>query len=216
VAVQTFAWGSGSGEPLVEAEYEVQVLDGYQRFREFPNGKKELQEVPIPPLNRSIGTNDAWAILPANVGTDLNLRINQAPDAVINGRSVKVFQYEASIEDGVCPVKHVDKFDFFTVSKIIVAACYGEVWTDENLNILRMSEHLEFLGRWKNVQTVVTYGWLRKAEDVPRLVPLTIAVQAEYKKKILWCRGVFTNYRIFNSRIRIVQGTEGSPTPFSQ
>jgi hypothetical protein len=213
VAVQTFSWGSQNNEPLVEAKYEVRVLDGYQRFREFPDGKKELQDVPIPPLNSSIGTDGAWAELPAKVGTNLNLRINQAPDVVLNGRSVKVFQYEASIEDGVCALRSVVSFDFFTLSKIIVAACYGEVWTDEDLNILRMSEHFELFGRWKNFQTVVTYGWLKKADEVPRLVPLTIATQAEYKKKIHWCRGVFTDYQVFTSRARIVASTDGVSRP---
>src|SRR5208283_2307719 len=36
IAVQTFAWGSGDKAPAAEAAYEVVVLDGYQRFREYP------------------------------------------------------------------------------------------------------------------------------------------------------------------------------------
>src|SRR5271157_5019384 len=53
VAVQTFAWGSGDKAPVAESAYEVQVLDGYQRFRKYPDGKKELQDVPLPPLNNA-------------------------------------------------------------------------------------------------------------------------------------------------------------------
>jgi hypothetical protein len=40
------------------------------------------------------------------------------------------------------------------------------------MKVLRISEHFELLGKWKNHQTVVTYGWLKKAGDVPRLIPL--------------------------------------------
>jgi hypothetical protein len=50
IAIQTFAWGSGEKAPAAESAYEVKVLDGYQRFREYPDGKKELQDVPFPPL----------------------------------------------------------------------------------------------------------------------------------------------------------------------
>jgi len=204
IAVQTLAWGSEQKEPLVESQYEVQVLGGYQRFRELPDGKKELQNVPFPPLTNSMVPGGEWSELPVKVGTDLNLKINQAADVIVNGQSLKVFQYWASVEDAVCTFKSVNDFAVFVVSKTSIAACYGEVWTDEDMNILRMSEHLELLGKWRNLQAVVTYGWLNKADEAPRLVPLTIATQAEYKKKIYWCRGQFTDYRVFTARARLV------------
>jgi len=208
VAVQTFAWGAQDDEPLAEAQYEVQVLGGSQRFRELPDGKKEFKEVPFPPLSGSMIPVDQWSTLPALVGTDLNLKINQAAEMVLDGRSIKVFQYSAGVEDGVCAFKSVTDFGFFAASRTVTTACYGEVWTDEDLNILRMSEHLELFGRWKNSQAVVTYGWLKKADDAPRLIPLTIAAQAEYKKKIYWCRGQFTDYHLFTTRARIVASAD--------
>src|SRR5437867_59981 len=54
IAVQSFAWGSGDKEPAAQAEYEVRVIDGLQRFREYPDGKKELQDVPFPPVNEVV------------------------------------------------------------------------------------------------------------------------------------------------------------------
>src|SRR2546427_4609469 len=54
IAVQSFAWGSGDKEPAAQAEYEVRVIDGVQRFREYPDGKKELQDVPFPPMNEVV------------------------------------------------------------------------------------------------------------------------------------------------------------------
>lgn len=48
--------------------------------------------------------------------------------------------------------------------------CHGEVWTDESLNILRASEHLQFSGEWRDYKSVVTYGWLRRAGEPDWLI----------------------------------------------
>src|SRR5260370_25920868 len=101
---------------------------------------------------------------------------------------MKVFQYQADSEDGVCRFRSVFDFVFFTVNKDVTVACYGEVWTDEDMNILRMSEHYELGGKWKNYQGVVTYGWLTRADERARLIPLTIYIQAQFGKKVYWCR----------------------------
>jgi len=203
IAVQTFAWGSGDNEPAAEAAYEVQVVNGDQQFREYPDGKKEFRDVPFPPLNTSIVPGDQWSDLPEMVGTKLRLKIDHAADAVVNERRMKVFQYRADVEDAVCAFRSVDDYIFFEVKKNVTVACYGEVWTDEDTNILRMSEHLELPGRWKEFQSVVTYGWLKRADSTPQLLPLTISTQAEANKRIYWCRGYFTNYRMFDTRVRI-------------
>ncbi len=205
IAVQTFAWGSGNKEPAAMAEYEVRVLDGYQRFREYPNGKKELQDVPMPLLNTSMSTGGEWAELPQMLGTEPRFKIHQAPDAVVNQRRVKVFQYRADAEDGVCGFRSIFDFVFFTIKKDVDLACYGEVWTDEETNILRISEHFEQLGWWKHYQAVVTYGWLQRSGETPRLIPLTISAQAERGKKVYWCRGQFVNYQVFSSKAKQIR-----------
>ena len=202
IAVQTFACGSGNKAPVAEAAYEVQVLDGYQRFRKYPDGKKHFQNVPLPPLNTVVGTGGEWSQLPQMVGTEPRFKIQQAPDAVVNQRRVKVFQYRADAEDGVCGFRSIFDFGFFTIKKDAMFACYGEVWTDEETNILRISEHYEQLGWWKNSQAVVTYGWLRRSGEAPRLIPLTIYSQSERGKKVYWCRGQFMNYRVFSSNVK--------------
>jgi hypothetical protein len=205
IAVQTFTWGSGNKAAPEEAAYEVQVVDGFQRFRKFPDGKKELDEAPLPLfMVHAVSTGGQWSELPRMVGTELHLKIHQAEDAVVNERSVKVFQYWAGPEDGVCRFKSIFDFDFFVINRIATVACYGEVWTDEEGNILRMSEHLENKGWWSHYQTVVTYGWLRRKGDTALLAPLTIAVQAEHNKKIYWCRGQFINYRVFSSKVKML------------
>jgi len=203
IAVQTFAWGSGDKAPAAETAYEVRVLDGYQRFREYPDGKKELRDVPFPALNTVMVPGGEWSELPEMVGTELRLKIHQADDVLINGQRMKVFQYWAGTEDAVCRWKSNLDLGFFAISKIATVACYGEVWTDEDTNILRMSEHYELPGKWKDFRAVVTYGWLRQAAEVSRLVPLTISSQAQYNKKVYWCRGQFTNYQVFSSRVKM-------------
>ena len=165
IAVQTFAWGSGASAPSLELAYEVRVLDGYQRFREYPDGKKELRDVPFPPLNTVMVPGGEWSELPEMVGTELRLKIHQAADMEVNGQRIKVFQFWANTEDGVCRWKSNLDFGFFAVNKIATVACYGEVWTDADTNILRISEHYELPGKWKDFQAVVTYGWLRQAGD---------------------------------------------------
>jgi len=208
IAVQTFAWGSGDKVPTMESAYEVRVLDGFQRFREYPDGKKELRDVPFPPLNTVMVPGGEWSELPELVGTDLRLKIHQAADAEVNGQRMKVFQYSAGTEDGVCRWKSNLDLGFFAISKIATVACYGEVWTDEESNIIRMSEHYELPGKWKDYRAVVIYGWLRKATETPRLIPLTISSQAQYNKKVYWCRGSFTNYQVFSSQAKMAAGRD--------
>jgi hypothetical protein len=214
IAVETLAWGSQNNEPLVESKYEVQVLQGDQHFREFPDGKKELRQVSYPHLARTVVPGDEWSDLPLRVGADLDLRINQAPDAVVNGDAIKVFQYWASVEDGACRVTTIG-YGFLGARRNFITACYGEVWTNENSDILRISEHFEFLNKETNLQAVVTYGWLKKSAEEPRIVPLTIAMQTEHKNKVYWCRSQFTGYRVFSSRVRVVEGAEGASEPLS-
>ncbi len=214
IAVESFAWGSGDRDPDVEAAYEVRIVDGEQRFRSYPEGKKELDQVPSPRMPRSGGSVtsvDEWSQLPKMVGTEFRLKVHQAPDFVVNERRMKVFQYYASVEDKLCPLQPFDDFGFFIVRhKTVAVACYGEVWTDEDTNIMRMSEHLELSDKlkayqgWKDYQVVLTYGWLKRADEPSRLVPLTIYTQAENNKKIYWCRGAFMNYQVFSSSVKIL------------
>ena len=210
IAVQSYAWGTGDKEPDIEAAYEVRVIDGAQQFRSFPDGKKDLDEIPWPHRSAWVNPADEWSKLPKLVGTDFRLKVHQAPDVVMNERRVKVFQYYVSVEDNLCPFEPVEDFVFFTISKTIAVACYGEVWTDEDMNILRMSKRLDFSEKlkafrgWEGLHVIVTYGWLKRADETPWLVPLTIYTEVRDKKHIYWCRGNFTDYRVFSVGGRLV------------
>lgn len=210
IAVQSFAWGSGNGEPNAEAEYEVRIIDGNQRYRSYPEGKKELMEIAFPPLKGWALPADAWSKLPEMVGTEYRLKVQEAADSIVNGRRMKVFQYHSSVEDNLCSFQPIDDFIFFTVGKPVDVGCYGEVWTDENTNIIRISEHLDLSDKlkeykgWDDFQIVVTYGLIKIADEPSRLAPLTIFTQGRNRKKIFWCRGQFTNYQRFTTEARII------------
>ena len=123
---------------------------------------------------------------------------------------MRIFQYHASVEDNLCPFEPVEDFGLFRISKIVAVACYGEVWTDEDTNILRISENLDLSNKlkayrgWEECQIVITYGWLNQKSEGPRLVPLTILSRCRDRKHVYWCRGQFTDYRMFSVRTKIV------------
>jgi hypothetical protein len=215
IAVQSLAWGSGDKEPAAEAEYEVRVIDGVEHYRSYPDGKKELAEIPYRGHNLWVIPGDDWSKLPVMVGTEFRLKVQQAADVVVKERRIKVFQYYSSVEDKLCPFAPVDDYGFFTISKTVEVACYGEVWTDEDTNIIRISEHLELSDHlkayrgWDECHVVLTYGWLKLADEPPRLAPLTIFTEARYKNKhITWCRGQLRDYQIFTSRVKIISNNQ--------
>ena len=55
------------------------------------------------------------------------MKINQAPDAVVGGRTVHVFQYAADVEDRVCLFQSVMNYGFFQRSIAKYYDCHGEV-----------------------------------------------------------------------------------------
>jgi trypsin-like peptidase len=214
IAVQSFEWGRGdrSNTPEAIAQFEVRVIDGYQKFREYPDGTKEFQEVPFPaPLNNSVATGGEWAAIPDLVGNDLKLRINHVPDISMNGETFQVFQWVGQIEDGICKFETIVDLVFASFSKVNILDCYGEVWTDKDLNLVRASENYKLLGTWKNFHGVVTFGVIAIGDHEVR-VPLTIATQAEYHGKLYWCQGIFSDYHEFASTVRIGNPAIGPAT----
>jgi len=220
IAVQTFEWGSGDNEPVAEAEFQVRVVDGVQVFRRYPDGKREYEEIPNPRWGSWVLPADDWSKLPKMIGTEFRLKVRQAAEVVVNEQRMKVFQFYASVEDNLCPFAPVDNYGFFSIGKTIAVACYGEVWTDEDINIIRISQSLELSDKlkayrgWEDCRVVITYGWLKRVNEPPRFVPLTIFTEARYKKKeIYWCRGTFTNYQRFDSEVKIIANGVRSPPP---
>jgi hypothetical protein len=122
----------------------------------------------------------------------------------MNERQMKVFQYYADSEDQLCPYEAIEDFGFWESSRIVFVPCYGEVWTDQEMNILRMSKRLDLSSRmkefngWEDVYVILTYGWLNRSNEAPRLAPLTIYSEARTRKHMYWCKGHFTDYQMFS------------------
>jgi hypothetical protein len=203
IAVETFEWGKKNNPAAAASAYEVQVIDGQQQFRLYPDGKKRFNDIPFPPLDSTFVSGGEWSELPEMVGKELHLKINQAADATIETKRIKVFQYHADVEDQVCTWDTIDDFGLFETRKTANVACYGEVWTDDDLNILRISLHYELPGKWKDYMSVVTYGWLSQADKAPQLIPMTMSAQVAYGKTMHWCRGRFINYKVFSTQVKI-------------
>lgn len=211
IAVETYAWGSGNKEPKVEAAYEVRVIDGHQKFREYPNGRKELKEVPELQGRTYVMPATEWSTLPHMVGTEIRLKVHQAPDVIVNQRQIRVFQYSSSVEDNLCPWQPIDDYGFFKIHhKEVAVACYGEVWTDENINIIRISQRLDLSKKlkeywgWDDYAVIITYDWQTLPDHNPWLIPLTIYVEGHTDKHVYWCRGNFTDYHLFSVGARLV------------
>lgn len=210
IAVQSYAWGSGDKDARDYAEYEVRVIDGKQSFREYPNGKKELGGARFPRTGDFAFGSDEWAELPKMLGNEHKLRARRAKDTEFEGRKIKVFQYRATVEDNLCPFEPIDDYIFLKIDKVVAVGCYGEAWVDQDGKVVRISENLdlsdkrkEFRG-WTQFRTVVTYGPVKIADEPERQVPLTIFTEGENARKLYWCRGAFSNYRLFTAHSRLV------------
>jgi hypothetical protein len=198
IAIQTLAWGYDNREPEWTDAYEIQIVDGSEHWRR-PGSRKFYDNIPFPPIDGWLRPGGDWSWLPSMIGSELSLQIHQGPDALVNGRTIHVFQYFGHAENEVCPFRH---FLFFVPGPIRFYDCHGEVWTDETGIILRVSEAIDLLGSsWHNYRGVMTYGWLEK-DGTQRLVPVTFAAQIERKNKMYWCRGLFTDYQMFGVKSR--------------
>jgi hypothetical protein len=197
IATQTFAWGHDNLEPEYTAAYETQILDGQQRWR-HPGSKKFYHDVPVPALSGFIISGAEWSVLPELVGTELRLKIHQAPDVMVGGRTIRVFQYAAKAEEKACALRNW--MIFWSTTKFY--DCHGEVWVDESWTILRISEALDLAGPWHGWWEVLTYGWLAK-DGVRYRVPVALTMQAE-DDKTYWCRGLFTDYDMLSVKSRVI------------
>ena len=204
IAVETFVWGKGNNPPVGADAYEVQVRDGEQMFRQYPDGKKWSARSPRPEGATSvISPGDVWSSLPLFIGTGVGANIHEAMSTELGGRHTRVFQYVASVEDNPCVVDDVFDFGVFSIENQHTYAAYGEVWTDEHLNIVRMSLHCEKDGQQK-WQDIMNYGRFVRPGIEPKVVPVTLVAWSPIQDKGLWCRSQFVNYHEFASRARLV------------
>jgi len=206
IAIQTTTYG-GMRIPPQPTLYEIRVIDGEQRFREYPDGKREREEAHIPDADPILFGSSEWSTMPLLLGTDLSLKIVEAKDVVMSDKRLKVFQYYGAAEDKACAFDRIEGYILFRRTTLYGPSCGGEVWTDEKFNILRISEAYDLPQEagWKNLRAVASYGWLETAGEPTRLIPFSYVSQGEYKGKTYWCHERFTNYRVFSTRSKLLE-----------
>lgn len=206
ISVESFEWGydSATSDPKDIGYYQVRTYDGYQHFREYPDGKKEMGEVPWPEdMTDVISPGNAWSYAPKLVAKQTDLRIRRAPDVLWKGQKLRVFQYLGAKEDRVCEFDDQTDYVVFVHHDIESYDCFGEAWTDQEENLIRISENYRMPNSRSDLRLIVTFGWADIAGERVR-VPLTIWMQVVDKSHVDWCRGQFTNYQQYRSTVRLL------------
>lgn len=199
IAVQTLRLSDGTRTAVWQ--HEVRVVYGQQTFRDWPDGEKELSELPYP--KQGIVPGAEWTTLPSMVGTDLNLKIEAAGELTIGEHKVKVFRYQGAAEDEACALRTRKNYGLWHKDWRSKVACRGEVWTDEHFDILRIAQDLEVPGGQtfiRRLQVVVMYGWLERPGLTRQVLPVEIFLQGQFTDGgTYYCSGRFTNYRVFTA-----------------
>ncbi len=205
IAIESYEWGKGSAanDPQATGYYEVRTFDGYQHFRQYPDGKKEMNEIPWPPLMSAIDPGGAWSYVPQLVAKKYDLRIRRAADIAWKGQALRVFQYHGAKEDRVCTFDDQLDLGFMVHHHIESYDCSGEVWTDQSENIMRVSENYFMPNSQTEMRLIVTLGWT-DIGGKRLLVPVTLSMETVDGPHIHWCRGQFMDYRQFRSSVRLI------------
>lgn len=205
IAVESYEWGQGSAlnDPQAIGYYEVRTFEGIQHFRQYPDGKKEMKEIPWPPLMESIDPGPAWSFVPHIIAKEYDLAIRRDPDIVWKGQTLRVFQYHGAKEDKVCIFDNQLDLVFMIHHHIESYDCSGEVWTDQSENVMRVSENYYMPDSRMEMRLIVTFGWT-DVEGKRLRVPVTLSMETVEGPHIHWCRGQFTDYRQFRSSVRLL------------
>jgi hypothetical protein len=205
ISIETMS--SGGGIQTFSSTREIRNIDGHLTFTKYPEGRRT--GAPHPPhgsVDPSISVGTEWSDLPGRVGTDLNLEIERGDDRTIGSHTIKVFHYYAAPEDHVCENGEIYDLLLFWLTRSVPVACGGEVWTDEDSNILRISEtlpHPTWTNNWSDIRGAFSYGWLKPPGEQPKLVPVQVFLTVNYQGSWYWSEGQFTNYRVFGVKTKL-------------
>ena len=175
-------------------QHQVRVIDGQQLF--VASDGTELKELPIPRAGMVPGSE--WRDLPQMVGSDLRLPLRYIGEVPQGAAKVRVFEYSATAEDAVCGMRV--KRGIFSRTWKGAVPCRGEVWTDHDFNILRITQDLA-MPRQSGLTSSsisVLYGWAGFGSVQRRLVPVSMRLRAQDSKRtLIESSATFTNYRMF-------------------
>jgi hypothetical protein len=193
VARQTLHFSTGDAW-----QHELQLVNGAQQFRSLGNGK-DIRDLPI--TRRGPVPGAEWSDLVTTIGFDDSVGVRFARDMTVEGKTVKVFQYEVSGGDEICQLR-VSR-PMRRQWKGSPPSCGGVIWTDENFRILRITKEMSLFpqeaGGVATFRIVVLYGAWGE-----RLVPVEMHLQSTLRNgTIQESVAKFDDYREFQASSRI-------------
>ncbi len=185
-------------------QHEINLIksdDGLIDIKEVntrtPGGEKTYR-LPQPKAPTWTTFGNDWLTAPEFVWTDQKLHIESMGSRTLeDNQVVKVFQYEAEAEDEDCQFISASAFR----EHLYDLPCRGEIWTDDQLNVLFFSKHMSppKSTDWEDVSVVVLYGWLKEDGKQPHLVPISTLQRSNHldgaDHLTYWCEAQFTNYQ---------------------
>jgi hypothetical protein len=59
---------------------------------------------------------------------------------------------------------------------------------------------------WESYRIVLTYDWFTWPDEPPKRVPVTIFTEGVNGRHDYWCRGYFTDYRMYGAKAKLLAG----------
>ncbi len=195
IAVQTVTQANRSVQ-----QHVVRVIDGQQVFV-LPDGR-QVNSMPDP-KGAFVVPGSEWRDLPQTVGTNYRLPLRYLEERSEGGHRIKIFYFEATLEDKICGLRVKNFWKTWTGA----APCHGEVWTDADLNILRISEQMDLPPKsgLQSCTITILYGWLRHGGLTDRLVPASMRM-ATTKANTIAAESstIFSEYHQFHATTRMM------------
>jgi hypothetical protein len=172
--------------------HELYVESDDLVFRAIDDGQL-VPGVPFPHRRRAVVPGAEWRDLPRMVASEFKLRVEEIGTKDVGRNRLRVFRYQASVEDQICWVRFRTTEMFWSRDRQFPVACRGDIWTDAELNPLRISQELEVPGGkvpMQHLQLAVLYGWLEHD-----LVPVEMVVRGTIAGHGCRADAHFSNYR---------------------
>jgi hypothetical protein len=180
-------------------EYEIQVVDGRERFR-APNGEV-TDEIPLPSHAGVVPGHEWYGLLVSLM--DAKLHIRYAGRTTAGEESVERFEYSANADEDLCHPRAylADDHQFWDGN----VACFGEVLASmSDFRVLRVTLEMPMppASGFQNIRLTVVYGQLPTGT-----VPAQELLEARLRSgKLLHSEASFVNYRRFQAKSTIRAG----------
>ena len=148
---------------------------------------------------------DSWATLPETVSTKYSLPIRFAGDKKMDGLVIKILTYQAKEEDHACQVR-TGRGLFGRVWRGAVP-CWGEVWTDEQFNILRIMQDSCPPTKYgiQRFHDAILYAWVQPDGSAEKwLVPARTILRVKMTDGRAYDTfAAYSNYHLFAATTKI-------------